>query len=53
MNDNHINYVELKANDLERVKEFYNQAFGWKFIDYGPTLHLPKAVWMEDHDLLI
>ena len=34
--NNHINYVEFKANDLEAIKTFYNQAFGWKFKDYGP-----------------
>lgn len=35
--NNHINYIELKANNLETTKAFYNQAFGWVFIDYGPT----------------
>ncbi len=37
MIDNHINYIELKANDLELTKSFYAQAFGWIFTDYGPT----------------
>lgn len=32
-----INYVELKAPNLEAVKTFYEQAFGWTFTDYGPT----------------
>lgn len=36
MNNNHINYVELKARNLEEVKVFYSRAFGWKFVDYGP-----------------
>ena len=36
MNKNHINYIELKAKDLEVVKEFYTRALGWKFTDYGP-----------------
>ena len=36
MTNNHINYVELKAKNLEAVKEFYSKAFGWTFIDYGP-----------------
>ena len=36
-NDNHINYVEFKAKDLEEIKEFYAKAFGWTFTDYGPT----------------
>ena len=34
--DNHINYIEFKAKDLEAVKTFYIKAFGWKFTDYGP-----------------
>lgn len=35
--DNHINYVEFKAHDLEKTKEFYSACFGWDFTDYGPT----------------
>jgi predicted enzyme related to lactoylglutathione lyase len=35
--DNHINYIELKAKDLEKIKEFYAAAFKWTFTDYGPT----------------
>lgn len=35
--NNHINYIEFKAHDLETTKTFYNQAFGWAFTDYGPT----------------
>ena len=37
MKDNHINYVEFKAADLEAIKQFYHQVFGWVFTDYGPT----------------
>ncbi len=37
MTNNHINYVEFKAPDLEKIKAFYSKAFGWKFTDYGPT----------------
>ena len=36
MTDNHINYVEFMANDLNQVKTFYTRAFGWQFTDYGP-----------------
>ena len=32
-----INYIEFKAKDLEKIKTFYSQAFGWSFTDYGPT----------------
>ncbi|MEQ6119488.1 VOC family protein [Reichenbachiella sp. MALMAid0571] len=35
--DNHINYVEFKAKDLEQIKKFYTDAFNWTFTDYGPT----------------
>jgi len=34
---NHISYIEFKANDLEKIKEFYNKSFDWTFTDYGPT----------------
>ncbi|WP_410000046.1 VOC family protein [Membranihabitans marinus] len=34
--NNHINYIEFKANDLEAVKSFYSTVFGWTFTDYGP-----------------
>ncbi|GAA4274875.1 VOC family protein [Aquimarina gracilis] len=37
MKNTQINYVEFKANDLEAIKRFYNQTFGWSFTDYGPT----------------
>ena len=35
--DNHINYVELKAKDLEKTKKFYTAAFNWTFTNYGTT----------------
>lgn len=35
--DNHISYVEFKAKDIEKIKEFYTACFGWNFTDYGPT----------------
>jgi uncharacterized protein len=31
-----IHYVEFAANDIARAKEFYFNAFGWKFQDWGP-----------------
>ena len=37
MTNNHIDYIEFKANDLERIKRFYTHLFGWKFTDYGPN----------------
>lgn len=35
--NNHINYVEFKANNLEAIKVFYGKTFGWTFTDYGST----------------
>ncbi|WP_157941208.1 MULTISPECIES: VOC family protein [Arenibacter] len=35
--DNHINYIEFKAKDLEKTKKFYTSAFNWTFTNYGPT----------------
>ena len=34
--ENQIDYIEFPASDIERTKEFYKAAFGWKFEDYGP-----------------
>ncbi len=31
-----IDYVELPATDLERIKSFYRKAFDWEFEDWGP-----------------
>ena len=31
-----LNYVEFPASDLQATKQFFNQAFQWSFVDYGP-----------------
>ena len=31
-----INYVEYPARDLKATKAFFQEAFGWTFVDYGP-----------------
>lgn len=31
-----INYVEFPAKDIEATKQFFEQAFAWEFVDYGP-----------------
>jgi predicted enzyme related to lactoylglutathione lyase len=35
-NDRRIDYIEFPATDIQKTKQFYGQAFGWKFEDYGP-----------------
>ena len=32
-----INYIELPVTDLMASKAFYADAFGWTYVDYGPT----------------
>ncbi len=31
-----VNYVEYPAKNLEATKSFFQAAFGWSFVDYGP-----------------
>ncbi|MFC3852036.1 VOC family protein [Salinispirillum marinum] len=31
-----INYIEIPASNLEGTKQFFADAFGWTFEDYGP-----------------
>lgn len=30
-----LNYVEFPAKDIPATKKFFEDAFGWSFIDYG------------------
>jgi predicted enzyme related to lactoylglutathione lyase len=32
-----IQYVEFGVNDIPAAKQFYGDAFGWSFQDWGPT----------------
>ena len=34
--DQKIDYVEFHAADFDAVQKFYEAAFGWTFVDYGP-----------------
>jgi len=34
--DRRIDYIEMAATDVGAVRRFYEEAFGWKFTDYGP-----------------
>ncbi len=31
-----LNYVEFPCADIEATKRFFEQSFGWSFVDYGP-----------------
>jgi uncharacterized protein len=32
-----LNYVEFSVAATDKAKSFYQEAFGWTFIDFGPT----------------
>ena len=31
-----LNYVEFPCRDIAKTKAFFERAFGWSFVDYGP-----------------
>ncbi len=31
-----IDYVEFSSPDMEATESFFAQAFGWRFVEYGP-----------------
>jgi len=31
-----LNYVEFPSKNLPETKAFFEKAFGWSFVDYGP-----------------
>lgn len=35
--DRQIDNIEFNVSDIARSKTFYGAAFGWTFVDYGPT----------------
>lgn len=34
--DGKLDYLEMPAVDMAAHKAFYETAFGWRFVDYGP-----------------
>ena len=48
MSDNfHIDYIEFPSRDGSGTRRFLEAAFGWSFIDYGPTYHAIDAVGID------
>jgi predicted enzyme related to lactoylglutathione lyase len=35
MENNHIDYIEFKTNDIQKTKAFYHAVFLWSFTDFG------------------
>ena len=34
--DQKVDYIEYPCGDFDVVQSFYEKAFGWSFMDYGP-----------------
>lgn len=35
--DHQVDNIEFNVSDISRSKAFYGSAFGWTFVDYGPS----------------
>lgn len=46
-----IDYIELAAGDLPRAKQFYADAFGWGFTDYGPDYAAIQGAGPDDAEV--
>jgi len=42
-----IDYLEFPSSDGRKSRRFFEEAFGWSFIDYGPTYHAIEAAGIE------
>jgi uncharacterized protein len=38
-----IDYLEFPSSDGRRSRRFFEEAFGWSFVDYGPSYHAIEA----------
>jgi len=34
--DRRVDYIEFQATNIEEIKRFYSEVFGWELTDYGP-----------------
>lgn len=42
-----IGYLEFPSRDGLKSRHFFEEAFGWSFIDYGPTYHAIEAAGID------
>jgi predicted enzyme related to lactoylglutathione lyase len=42
-----IDYLEFPSNDGLKTRRFFEEAFGWSFLAYGPTYHAIEAAGIE------
>ncbi len=34
--DQKVDYIEFSCSDFDAIQSFYEKAFDWSFMDYGP-----------------
>lgn len=42
-----IQYIEFLSQDFDRIKQFYQTAFGWQFVDWGPSYTAFAGTYVE------
>jgi len=42
-----IDYLEFPSTDGLRTRRFFVEAFGWSFLDFGPTYHGIEAAGID------
>jgi predicted enzyme related to lactoylglutathione lyase len=42
-----IDYLEFPSQDGLKSRRFFEEAFGWAFVDYGPSYHGFEAVGID------
>ena len=42
-----IDYIEFPSRDGSGSRRFFEAAFGWRFVDYGPSYHGIEAVGID------
>ena len=42
-----IDYLEFPSTDGLRTRRFFAEAFGWSFLDFGPTYHGIEAAGID------
>jgi predicted enzyme related to lactoylglutathione lyase len=42
-----IDYLEFPSTDGLKTRRFFEEAFGWSFLDYGPTYHGIEAAGID------
>jgi predicted enzyme related to lactoylglutathione lyase len=42
-----IDYLEFPSTDGLKTRRFFQEAFGWSFINYGPTYHAIEAAGID------